>query len=69
MDVYRRMTPGQRLELAVEMSMESRAVSSAGIHLRHPDYSDDDVRWALWRMLVGHDLFVAAWPHAPALDP
>jgi hypothetical protein len=52
-EAFRRMTPGQRLALAAEMSDEIRAVAESGIRQRHPDYSDDEVREALVVILLG----------------
>jgi len=54
-ETFRRMTPGQRLALAAEMSDEIRAVTESGIRHRHPDYSDDEIRAALVVILLGRD--------------
>ncbi|HWN68835.1 MAG TPA: hypothetical protein VNM90_14455 [Haliangium sp.] len=67
--IYRRMSPEQKLALAIRMSEEVREVAADGIRARHPEYSPDQVRFALWRMLHGDDVFRRAWPHAPLLDP
>jgi hypothetical protein len=66
---YRRMTPAERVALAVEMSEDTRAIAAAGIRARHPSYSTSDVRYALLRLLLGDELFRRAWPHAPLLPP
>jgi len=52
-ETFRRMTPGERLAVAAEMSDEIRAVTEAGIRGRHPDYSDDQVRAELVGILLG----------------
>jgi hypothetical protein len=52
-ETFRRMTPERRLGIAAEMSDEIRAIAEAGIRQRNPGYSDDQVRAALVRMLVG----------------
>ena len=52
-ETFRRMTPGERLAVAAEMSDEIRAVTEAGIRARHPDYSDDQVRAELVGILLG----------------
>lgn len=69
MACYRRMTPAQRVEIAAQMSEDVRAIVAAGVRARHPHYSADDVRHALFRPLYGDDLFSRAWPHAPLLAP
>ena len=68
-EVYRRMGPERRAGVAAEMSAEARQISAAGIRVRHPEYSDLDVRHALNRLVLGDSLFRAAWPSAPVLAP
>jgi hypothetical protein len=41
---YRRMTPAQRAEIAVQMSEEARAVTEAGVRNRHPGWTAEQVR-------------------------
>ena len=55
-DAFRRMTPGQRVALAVEMSDEIRAVTEAGIRHRHPAYRDEEVRAALAAIVLGREV-------------
>lgn len=52
--VYRSMSPTRRLELALSMSDEVMAVTTAGIRHRHPDFTEDEVLLELHRIL-GHD--------------
>ncbi|HEY5922959.1 MAG TPA: hypothetical protein VIV11_14870 [Kofleriaceae bacterium] len=67
--VLRRMTPGQRVELGIQMSEDAREVVLAGIRSRHPEYDETQARYALFRLLLGDELFARAWPHAPLLAP
>jgi len=67
--VYRSMSPEQRVGIAMEMSRQAIAIAGAGIRARHSDYTDAEVEWALKRLRVGDELFRAAWPGAPVLDP
>jgi len=67
--IYRRMTGAQRSLLAAEMSEAARSIALAGIRRRHPEYDNDQARFALFRLLVGDDLFRRAWPNAPVLPP
>ncbi len=69
LEVYRRLGPEGRLELALRMSEAVRLTSAAGIRDRHPEYSEAEVRWALFRLIHGDDLFRKAWPDAPLLAP
>ena len=63
------MTPNQRTKLGAQMSMDARELTLAGIRMRHPDYDEGAARWALFRMLVGDELFKRAWPNAPLVAP
>lgn len=67
--LYRSMTPAARARIAHEMSLEARATTLAAIRRRHPEYDDATARWALFRILVGDELFRQAWPRAPLVAP
>ena len=67
--LYRKMTSAERTTIANQMSMEARELTLAGIRSRHPDYDEATARWALFRLLVGDELFRRAWPAAPLVDP
>jgi hypothetical protein len=67
--IYRRMDPGRRGELALEMSFAARELALAGIRMRHPAYSEEEARLALFRLLLGDELFRRAWPRAKLLEP
>lgn len=55
LQVFRQMTPAERVALAVEMSEEIRAVAEAGIRRRHPEHTDDEVRAALLVIVLGRE--------------
>jgi len=67
--IYRRLGPAGRMLLADRLSMDVRALSRAGIRLRHPEYSEGEIEQALRRLLLGDDLFRKAWPGQPLLPP
>ncbi len=67
--VYRRMTTDQRTWAAVEMSAMARAITLENIRARHPEYDPHQARMALYRLLVGDELFRRAWPAEPLLAP
>lgn len=67
--VYRRMAPAARVALAMDMTEEVRRVTAAGIRTRHPEYDDATVLAALRRVVLGDELFQAAWPQAPRAAP
>jgi hypothetical protein len=60
--LYRRMTSDQRCEIAAEMSSMTREIALENIRARHPGYDEHAARMALYRLLLGDDLFRRAWP-------
>jgi len=52
----RRLDGPKRLEMALRMSDDSRAVALAGIRHRHPDWTDEEVHRELLRRLLGRAL-------------
>ena len=67
--VYRRMAPSERLNVGLELTRISRDLLAQGIRARHPEYSDDEVTWAVIRVWIGRDMFRRAYPYGPQLDP
>lgn len=65
----RRMSPSERFAEGERLCRFSRQVMRAGIRMRHPDYSEDQVEMALARLLWGDDLYRAARPDWPLLAP
>lgn len=56
LEALRRMTGGERVARAFELSEAARTISQAGIRHRHPDWSDERVRDALMELLLGKEL-------------
>ena len=69
MKAYRAMGGARRSLLAAQMSDDARGIAAEGIRRRHPGYSEREVQHALNRLLLGDELFRAAWPTAPQLAP
>lgn len=63
------MAPGRRMEIALEMSRLVLETTRAGIRSRHPEYTEAMVDLALRRLTLGDELFCAAHPDSPKLDP
>ena len=66
--VLRRMTDEQRAELSVQMSEDLRAIAHDSIRQRHPEYDEEQLKLALFRLLLGDALFRRVWPRAPLLS-
>jgi hypothetical protein len=56
LSILRRMTGSERAAMAVEMSVEARALSEAGIRHRRPDWTDQEVPDALLVQILGPEL-------------
>ena len=60
--VQRRLGPARRVELAFEMSEQTRALSIRGAMAREPGLAPEEARARLLRRLLGDALYRAAWP-------
>jgi hypothetical protein len=61
-DIYRRMAPSKRLELAAQMSTALRELVAAGVRHRHPEYDERQVKLAVIRLTLGEELFRKVYP-------
>ena len=61
------MSPEQRVAMAVEMSETAFRLGEEGIRMRHPRYTDEQVRHAAIRLRLGDELFAAAFQVHPLL--
>jgi hypothetical protein len=41
---YRRMTPAQKLDALAQLYASACAIYAAGVRMRHPEYSDEEVQ-------------------------
>jgi len=69
-EIYRRMTGQERLQVVFRLNHLARATAASGIRSRHPDCTEDQVRLALFRLLLGDDeLTRRVWPGQPLVAP
>ena len=52
-EIFRRMTPAQRLRMALEMSDSMRNVALAGLRSRRPDLNEKELSRELLRIMYG----------------
>ena len=52
-EMFRRMTKEQRLQMAIEMSESMRNVALDGVRLRHPDFTPEEQKRELLRVMYG----------------
>jgi hypothetical protein len=67
--LLRRMDGSRRAALAFRLTRLAREASRAGIRARHPDYAEDDVRRAFFRLLHGDATTRSVWPDRELLEP
>jgi hypothetical protein len=48
-EVYRKMMPVQRLEIAFEMSLAARELSRARLRMQHPDWTETQLQREILR--------------------
>lgn len=51
-EIYRRMTPQQRIAIALEMTHEAIEMVRASIRYRQPDISEDDLEFEVRRRVL-----------------
>jgi hypothetical protein len=61
-EIYRRMDPSKRLELAFQMTDALRQLVASGVQDRHPVYTPDQVRLAVARLTLGDEMFRQVYP-------
>lgn len=59
-EVYRRMTPEKRVEVAVQMSEDARRITAAGLRARHPELSEVALDKRMLRVVLGDVLYAKA---------
>jgi hypothetical protein len=68
-EAYRRMGGKERTAVMFRLNELARATAVAGIRARHPDYGEEQVRLALFRLILGDELTRAVWPGRELVDP
>ena len=66
---YRRMTGKERTAVAFRLNELARETALAGIRARHPEYGEEQARFALFRLILGDELTRAVWPGRDLVDP
>jgi hypothetical protein len=56
-DLYRQMPLGRRLELVLDMCDTGRLLALAGLRMRYPDATDEELRRLWARQHLGRELF------------
>ena len=67
--LLRRMDGTRRVALAFRLTRLAREASRAGIRARHPEYAEEEVRRAFFRLLHGDAITRSVWPDRELLEP
>jgi len=60
-ELYRKMTPARKFELISQAYEFGRSLAMAGIRLRHPDATEEQVREIWARQHLGDELYDQAY--------
>ena len=69
LDVYRKLGGPGRLAAAFGLNDLARRTALAGIRSRHPHYSDEELRLAYARLVLGDETVRQVWPKHQLVDP
>ncbi|MEN9822932.1 MAG: hypothetical protein RLZ04_1358 [Actinomycetota bacterium] len=64
---WRGLSPAQRLLLVADLGESAEQLSLAGVRLRHPDASEEEVRLRAIALRIGRELMVAAYDWDPEI--
>jgi hypothetical protein len=67
--ILRQIGGRERFLMAFRLTHLAREASRGGIRARHPDYGEDQVKRAFFRVLHGDALTLSVWPDRELLDP
>ena len=67
--LLRLMDGSRRAALAFRLTNPAREASRAGIRARHPEYVEEEVRRAFFRLLHGDSITRSVWPDRELVDP
>ena len=52
-EIFRRMTPEQRLRIALELSEEMRNIALSGLRSRQPELTEEELKREMLRIMYG----------------
>ena len=68
-EALRRMGPEGRLRAGVSLARTSRELLLAGLRKRHPEFDENQIRMAYFRLVLPPELFLVAYPEARNVLP
>ncbi len=67
--IFQAMTTEERFQRYIELAQTSRNLMATGVRMRHPEYTEDQVRLAVIRLQLGDELFCKVYPQAKEIVP
>jgi hypothetical protein len=68
-EAYRAMGGPARCAVGFRLAEFAQLVAETGIRTRHPEYDDERVRKALFRLRLGDELMRTIWPNDDLVAP
>ena len=68
-EIFRRMGPERRLRAAADLAGTARKLLAEGVRMRHPDYTEEQIKLATIKLTLGPGLFASVYPQAKDLRP
>jgi hypothetical protein len=65
MEIYRRMSPAQKLALVFEANAQSRALALAGLRLHHPEAFPEEIERRYKGLMLGEELATEVYGPLP----
>lgn len=64
MQIIRRMPPWKKLSILDDLNESVKALAISGIKQRHPDATDEEVRYRLAELMLGPEQALKVYSHA-----
>jgi hypothetical protein len=68
-EIFRGMSPEERLKMAIQLCHMSRNLLAEGVRKRHPEYNEQQIKFAVFKLLLPDPLFQSAYPEAKEILP
>ena len=65
---WRAMSPKERFDLVAALNDSCEQMAVAGVRLRHPNASDDEVRLRVLALRLGRDLMLEVYGWDPSIE-
>ncbi|MDJ0838667.1 MAG: hypothetical protein QNK37_19275 [Acidobacteriota bacterium] len=69
LEIWRRMSTKDKFAQVVQLSNDTRSIVMDGVRNRHPEYDDEQVKHASFRLFLGDMLYRKVWPDRKLLTP